>query len=62
MSDDRTFCSNMYCEHKECDLHIRNARDIWRNKSVADYENTEYCKKLAEMKGGGENADSNNKR
>ena len=45
MSDDRTFCSNFHCEHKECDLHQSNVRDIWRNISIAEYENTEYCKK-----------------
>lgn len=44
MSDDRTFCSNRKCKHTECDLHQSNIRDIWKNRSVADFENTEYCK------------------
>lgn len=45
MSDDRTFCSNKNCRHTECDLHQNNIRDIWRYRSVADFEDTEYCKK-----------------
>lgn len=45
MSDDRTFCSKTDCKHKDCELHQSNIRDIWRDRSVAEYENTEYCKK-----------------
>ena len=41
---DRTFCSNRKCKQTECDLHQHNIKDIWRSISVADYENTEYCK------------------
>lgn len=50
MSDDRTFCSKKECKCTECELHQANIRDIWRDRCVADYENTEICKnkKLAE--------------
>lgn len=45
MSDDRTFCSNKECNHFECEVHQKNIRDIWRDRSVADYEGSLYCKK-----------------
>jgi hypothetical protein len=46
MSDDRTFCSNKKCKYIECELNQNNIRDTWKNRSVTDYENTEYCKKV----------------
>ena len=45
MSDDRTFCSNKDCKHTECELHQSQIRDIWRNRSVADFDGSLYCLK-----------------
>ena len=44
MSDDRTFCSKRDCKHTKCTLHQSNIKNKCRYRSVADYENTEYCK------------------
>ena len=45
MSDDITFCSKKDCKHTKCGRHQCNIQDIWRDRSVADYENSDYCLK-----------------
>lgn len=51
MSDDMTFCNKKDCKHTECGLHQSRIRDIWRDRSVADYENTECCLKNNKKEG-----------
>lgn len=46
-NDDMTFCSNLQCELRSCNLNFKNIlhRDI--PHSVAGYDGTKYCKKVS---------------